>query len=216
MYTLEIKEPNKLYFTSDTHFGHFNICKYCHRPFGSRSEMDTALINNWNEVVPEDGIVIHCGDFTLIHKESLVKYQKILNKLNGQVLLCRGNHDMIPLTNEPIGKLIAVVDIAKINVDGISIIASHYPMLAYPSNYQVYGHIHTLSDGTCQGIDSDVNERLRLTQYDVGVDQNGYAPISFLELYNIFNKKRDNSEKFCHDGWDIFSLLTKEVTNHWS
>lgn len=189
MYTLNIENPDKLFFTSDTHFGHFNIAKYCHRPFESRSDMDKALIDNWNKIVPEDGIVVHCGDFTLIHKEDMALYQKLFNKLNGTILLCRGNHDRIPITTEPNGKLIASVDIAMIRVDGVKIMASHYPMLAYPADYQVFGHIHTLSDGTCYGIDGDVNARLRKTQYDVGVDQNGYKPVSYWQLCDIFRNK---------------------------
>lgn len=189
MYTLKITYPNKLYFTSDTHFGHYNICRYCNRPFESRSDMDNSLIENWNRVVPEDGIVVHCGDFTLIHKEDMDKYQKLFNKLNGTILLCRGNHDMIPLTTEPIGKLIASVDVAMIEVDGKKIMASHYPMLAYPADYQVFGHIHTLSDGSCHGVDGDVNAKLRKTQYDVGVDQNNYTPVSYKQLCGIFKNK---------------------------
>lgn len=99
---------------------------------------------------------------------------------------------MIPIITEPIENLIASVDIAKIEVDGVKIIASHYPMLAYPADYQVFGHIHTMSDGTCHGVDGDVNTKLRKTQYDVGVDQNGYKPISYWELCDIFRNKAKN------------------------
>ena len=189
MYELNVENPDKLFFTSDTHWGHFNISKYCHRPFNSRSEMDNALIDNWNKVVPPDGIVVHCGDFMLPHKEDIKEYEKILKKLNGNILLCRGNHDRIPLSIEPQGKLIAVVDIAMVYADKVKIMASHYPMLAYPADYQVFGHIHTLSDGTCHGIDGDVNNRMRKTQYDVGVDQNGYKPVSYWQLCDIFRNK---------------------------
>lgn len=189
MYELNVENPDKLFFTSDTHWGHFNISKYCHRPFETRSEMDKTLIENWNKVVPEDGIVVHCGDFMLPHKEDIKEYEKILKKLNGTILLCRGNHDRIPLSIAPQGKLKAVVDIVMICVDGVKIMASHYPMLAYPADYQVFGHIHTLSDGTCYGIDGDVNKRMRKTQYDVGVDQNNYTPISYLQLCDIFRNK---------------------------
>ena len=189
MYELTVENPDKLFFTSDTHWGHFNISKYCHRPFNSRSEMDNALIDNWNKVVPPDGIVVHCGDFMLPHKEDIKEYEKILKKLNGNILLCRGNHDRIPLSIEPQGKLIAVVDIAMVYVDGVKIMASHYPMLAYPADYQVFGHIHTLSNGICYGIDGDVNNRMRKTQYDVGVDQNGYKPVSYWQLCDIFRNK---------------------------
>ena len=189
MYELTVENPDKLFFTSDTHWGHFNISKYCHRPFNSRSEMDNALIDNWNKVVPPDGIVVHCGDFMLPHKEDIKEYEKILKKLNGNILLCRGNHDRIPLSIEPQGKLIAVVDIAMAYVDKVKIMASHYPMLAYPADYQVFGHIHTLSNGICYGIDGDVNNRMRKTQYDVGVDQNGYKPVSYWQLCDIFRNK---------------------------
>lgn len=189
MYELTVENPDKLFFTSDTHWGHFNISKYCHRPFESRSEMDNALIDNWNKVVPPDGIVVHCGDFMLPHKEDIKEYEKILKKLNGNILLCRGNHDRIPLSIEPQGKLIAVVDIAMVYADKVKIMASHYPMLAYPADYQVFGHIHTLSNGICYGIDGDVNNRMRKTQYDVGVDQNGYKPVSYWQLCDIFRNK---------------------------
>lgn len=191
MFTLTVVNADKLYFSSDSHFGHFNICKYCHRPFESRSQMDSDLIANWNSVVPEDGVVVHCGDFMLPHKTSDKEYKKIWDKLNFKTLvLCRGNHDRIDCgTYVYDDKTVFVVDIAKIEVEGIDIMACHYPMLAYPADYQVFGHIHTLSDGTCYGIDGDVNDRLRKTQYDVGADQNNYTPVSYWQLVDIFRNK---------------------------
>lgn len=192
MYTLEIENPDKLFFTSDTHLGHFNICKYCHRPFESRSDMDKTLIDNWNKVVPEDGIVVHCGDFMLPHDFSISEYMKYMNKLNGRILLLRGNHDRAELDWEN-EKIISVKDQAMIIVDGVKIFAQHYPCLAYNGDYHVFGHIHTLSDGTCHGIDGDVNAKLRTNQYDVGVDQNGYKPVSYWELCDIFRNKARNA-----------------------
>lgn len=206
MFTIEVKDPDKLFFTSDTHWGHFNICKYCHRPFESRSDMDKTLIENWNSVVPKDAIVVHCGDFMLPHKTGFKEYWKYIEQLNfNELYLCRGNHDRINIGSydqfhpdvypsiahkrfEGIPK-VYVNDIVKINVEGISILASHYPMLAYPTDYQIFGHIHTLADGTCYGIDGDVNHRLRKTQYDVGVDQNGYKPVSYWDWVDIMRNK---------------------------
>lgn len=153
--------------------------------------MDIALIANWNSVVPEDGVVVHCGDFMLPHKTGDKEYKKIWDKLNFKILvLCRGNHDRIDCgTYVYDDKTVIVVDIAMIDVDGIKIMACHYPMLAYPANYQVFGHIHTLCDGTINGIDGDVVDRLRKTQYDVGVDQNNYTPVSYCQLMDIFRNK---------------------------
>ena len=191
MYTLNIEDPDKLFLTSDSHLGHFNICKYCHRPFQSRSEMDHTLIKNWNAVVPEDGIVVHCGDFMLPHNEDIKEYNKYLNQLHGRVLLLRGNHDRASL-DWVSDKLIAVRDQAMIIVDGVKIFAQHYPCAAFTGDYHVYGHIHTLADGTCYGIDGDVTKMMRKNTYDVGVDQNGYTPVSYWQLCDIFRKKMNN------------------------
>ena len=191
MYTLNIEDPDKLFLTSDSHYGHFNICKYCHRPFQSRSEMDQTLIKNWNAVVPEDGIVVHCGDFMLPHNEDIKEYNKYLNRLHGRVLLLRGNHDRASL-DWVSDKLIAVRDQAMIVVDGVKIFAQHYPCAAFNGDYHVYGHIHTLADGTCYGIDGDVTKVMRKNTYDVGVDQNGYTPVSYWQLCDIFRKKMNN------------------------
>ena len=191
MYTLNIEDPDKLFLTSDSHLGHFNICKYCHRPFTSRSEMDQTLIKNWNAVVPEDGIVVHCGDFMLPHNEDIKEYNKYLNQLHGRVLLLNGNHDRASL-DWVSDKLIAVRDQAMIIVDGVKIFAQHYPCAAFTGDYHVYGHIHTLADGTCYGIDGDVTKMMRKNTYDVGVDQNGYTPVSYWQLCDIFRKKMNN------------------------
>ena len=150
--------------------------------------MDQTLIKNWNEVVPEDGIVVHCGDFMLPHNEDIKEYNRYLNQLNGRVLLLRGNHDRASL-DWVSDKLIAVRDQAMIVVDGVKIYAQHYPCAAFNGDYHIYGHVHTLSDGICYGIDGDVKKVMKRTTYDVGVDQNNYTPISYWQLCDIIRKQ---------------------------
>nr|DAU59185.1 MAG TPA: metallophosphatase domain protein [Crassvirales sp.] len=187
-YTLKIDNPSKVFFTSDSHFTHFNVARLCNRPYSSRSEMNQGLINNWNNVVPEDGVVIHCGDFMLPHKIGYKEYSKYINKLNGTIYLTRGNHDKIDLGNYD-DKLI-VNDCMYIQVEKTLIYAQHYPCLAFNGDIQVFGHIHTLSDGKVHGLDSDVPDKLKFNQYDVGVDQNNYTPINYNQLINIINERQ--------------------------
>lgn len=192
MYTITL-DPNKTWFTSDLHLNHANIINYCGRPFSGRADMNQTLINNWNSVVPKDGVVVCCGDFTLIHEESLKDYEKLASKLNGRILLIRGNHDRVPLVIEdnPESKFIAIVDMAKINLNGTKIMAVHYPLLSHLGEYQVYGHVHTSSDGIIHGLDAPIMAKLNATQYDVGVDQNNFTPISWKQLSNIFKQRKN-------------------------
>lgn len=195
MFTINIEDSTKLFFTSDTHFDHYNIARYCNRPFESRSQMNQSLIGNWNAVVPEDGIVIHCGDFMLPHKEDIKAYWKHINKLNGTIYLCRGNHDRIAIgiydtkgirhdITEAISDIkLVVVDIMTVIVGDTKIFAQHYPCITFNANYQVFGHIHTQNDGMCHNLaDESVRQMIQTNQYDVGVDQNDYKPISYEQL----------------------------------
>ena len=70
---IENKNKHKLYFTSDTHFGHGAIISHANRPFLNISEHDEELIKRWNQIVPKDGIVIHQGDFSLKLKSAKLK-----------------------------------------------------------------------------------------------------------------------------------------------
>ena len=57
------RKPNqKVFFTSDLHIGHENILSFCNRPFTNTSEMNKALIDNWNSVVGKADIVFNLGD----------------------------------------------------------------------------------------------------------------------------------------------------------
>ena len=39
-----------VFFTSDTHFNHTNIIRFCSRPFKDVEHMNETLIANWNRV----------------------------------------------------------------------------------------------------------------------------------------------------------------------
>lgn len=57
--------PEHTFFTSDTHFNHANIIRFCNRPFKDVEQMNETLIANWNRVVGTNDIVFHLGDFCL-------------------------------------------------------------------------------------------------------------------------------------------------------
>jgi len=80
---------SKRWFTSDTHYGHRNVIKYCNRPYKDIDEMHAAMIEQWNKQVAPTDHVYHLGDFSLNPKWSKL----IVPMLNGTKELISGNHD---------------------------------------------------------------------------------------------------------------------------
>lgn len=99
--------------TSDTHFGHKAIIKYCNRPFKDAKTMDRTMIKRWNRVVQPKDTVYHLGDFGLTSKKRKIK---IFNKLNGKKILILGNHDKTIAHNESIGFDKVVKSLVKGNI----------------------------------------------------------------------------------------------------
>lgn len=79
-----------IYFTSDTHFFHANVIKYCNRPFDNVFEMNAKLTSNWNEIVRPTDFVYHIGD-TLMGQRA--QWGDTIKNLNGYKILIKGNHD---------------------------------------------------------------------------------------------------------------------------
>jgi len=179
-------QHDKVWFTSDPHFNHANIIKYCKRPFDNVEVMNEVLIDNWNMVVGEDDLIICCGDFSLGSSNSAVN---VLNKLNGHKLLIRGNHEKSVLNSREAMDFFdgGVYDLLEITVldeevsDGFQdIILCHYPMVVWDKSHrgswQLFGHVHGMLDG---------DKRLSPNQMDIGVDSNGFRPISYQEVKEI-------------------------------
>lgn len=178
-------DGSNIFFTSDTHFGHSRIIDFCNRPFNDVEEMNQKLIKNWNAKIPKDGIVFHLGDF--FFGGSAVFYE-IISQLNGRIYLCTGNHDrhnFRPAYND------FFEDISYkyyIKVEGQKILMLHEPLLCYSHCYgdynkldwQLFGHVH--SGPLSTGADDARLKYLLKGQYDVGVDNNNFTPISFYEL----------------------------------
>ena len=187
---------DKLFFTSDPHFFHENIIKFCDRPFESVEEMNLALINNWNNKVPPDAHIFILGDLML--KGSIDMARHILGRLNGIKHIIWGNHDYQNKLNRPtitdmfesFGDIIEIiVDDEEISGDGQRVVMCHYPMLSWNGSvrgtWQLFGHIHS------GPLSSSKEKDIRLTpaQYDVGVDNNNFTPLSYEEVKAIVTKQ---------------------------
>ena len=78
------------FWTSDQHFGHANIIRYCHRPFRDVPAMNEGLIERWNATVGPDDEVWVLGDVAMGEIERSLA---CVRRLNGRKVLVTGNHD---------------------------------------------------------------------------------------------------------------------------
>lgn len=154
------------WFTADTHFGHANIIKYCNRPFKSVDEMNEKLISNWNSIVQEGDTVYHLGDF------SFRGYYRYKNRLNGKIILLRGNHDDIKQTS--------IQDMA-VGLSGKLWYLSHIPPLENRQKFCLCGHIHDKWKSKRIGNKYIIN---------VGVDVWQFRPINIQQILHEINKLR--------------------------
>ena len=187
-------DGSKIFFTSDTHFGHEHILKFCDRPFKDVEEMNYKLIDNWNKKVPHDGLVFHLGDFAWGGGHDT--WKKIRDQLNGEIILIKGNHDIKNMTATAEQELFKYATWQMlVEIEGRKVYLNHVPFLCYGGTYrdpkglvyQLFGHVH--SGPGKKGTDIPRMQYLFPTQYDVGVDNNNYEPISWNDVNEKIGKQ---------------------------
>lgn len=183
------------FFTSDTHFNHANIIKFCNRPFKDVEQMNDVMIANWNSVIGKDDTVFHLGDFCL---GGAAEWTKILDRLNGKIYIIIGNHDLKNIRQGFISRFEHVAMQMRIEIGKKRIYLCHYPFLCFEGSYkddvwQLFGHVHTRRSNS--GIDAGRLQYLYPTQYDVGVDNNNFTPVSFGQVKRIIDKQVEQSKE---------------------
>jgi calcineurin-like phosphoesterase family protein len=177
---------NDIYFTSDTHFGHANIIKYCNRPFESVEENDECLITQWNARVRPGDRVYHLGDFAF----GDARYVKnIIRRLNGQIHFIFGNHDKVIDRNKDVQDMFASCqtykEVAVTDPDlgkRHKLVLFHYPIEIWNKRHHGAWHLHGHSHGKCPSPEWQ-------PRVDVGVDVWNYTPVSYEEVKKHMSKK---------------------------
>ena len=172
---------NDIFFTSDTHFNHENICKLSNRPFQSLEEMTEKYVETWNSQVSNSDRIHHLGDFALSWgKKHAEPVDKILSRLNGQKFLITGNHDRNEVINNR--RWVSVRDYCELKIDfgGVHkqrIVMCHYPLRSWNQMHR-NGNWSWMLHGHCHGTLKDIGGKI----WDVGVDNNNHRPISIDEV----------------------------------
>ncbi|MFX0033463.1 MAG: metallophosphoesterase, partial [Candidatus Hermodarchaeota archaeon] len=169
-----------IWFTADFHLSHKNIIDYCNRPFNSIEEMDKAIIKNLEECVKSSDMLYFLGDLTF--KQTIARdFFERFNDLEIHFII--GNHDSKEVIKLAEKHCISISNLKDIIIEDQSITLCHYAMRVWNKSHfnawQLYGHSHA-------GL-SPIGK-----QYDVGVDNNHFFPVSFENLKVIMKKQPDN------------------------
>lgn len=158
-----------IWFTSDTHFNHQNILRYCNRPYASVEEMNFALVHNWQQTVKAGDDVYFLGDFCI----SREKYaREILDMLPGRKFLITGNHDNAKIKTAPNWAMVSPYH--ELQLPNLLLVLCHYPFAVWNRCHYGSINLHGHSHGTFK--------RLSSRQVDVGVDCWDYKPVSLADV----------------------------------
>jgi calcineurin-like phosphoesterase family protein len=168
-----------IFFTSDTHYNHQNILKYCpNRKFNNIDDHNECLIKAWNDVVSENDVVFHLGDFAFGRIEDSLS---ILDKLKGKKVLIAGNHDVrhlnYSLFRDHFNSIKFGYHEVEVSFQGRNtlVVLCHYPLESF--NKMRYGSFHL--HGHCHTPPGELKVRAMDHRKDVGVDsRDDHAPWS--------------------------------------
>ena len=167
-----------IWFTSDFHFGHFNIIRYCNRPFANAQEMDAAILDRTNACVKPNDILYFLGDFCLSGTEKVIAYRQRL--VCSTIHFIEGNHDRITCKLPHLFASWGVLSEVKIAKQRI--VFCHYAMKVWPHHAQGAWHLYGHSHGNLP------DEPLSLS-LDVGVDTHDFRPWHFDEIEAVMKRK---------------------------
>lgn len=175
-----------IWFTSDTHFGHHNIIRYCNRPFADIDHMNETLISNWNSKVKNTDVVYHLGDVIFSHKKDVTL--NLLRRLNGTKHIVWGNHDkyknlILEAGFIDCGSLSEITIPLGGNNLTQKIVLCHYPMVSWNGAFHGVIHLHGHVHGTLP-FDKTLN------RMDVGVDNVNFFPVNIHDINEKFRQMR--------------------------
>lgn len=164
------------FYTSDLHFFHRKIVQFTNRGEVTTQENHEGwLVSLWNSQVKSGDLVYILGDLSF---GRLKQTKEVLTKLNGQIIVVKGNHDstedLIELEKE--GYISKWYQYKEIKIGETSTVLFHFPISSWHRQHYGSWHLHGHSHGSFQGQGKIL---------DVGIDS----------AYNIFGEHKFFTEE---------------------
>lgn len=187
---------SNVYFSSDFHFSHQNICRgvtrwdksdpavleLATRDFQTLEDMNSTLVGNINSTVGPDDTLFFLGDWSFGGFGRVTEFSSLLHCQNIHFVL--GNHDHHIEVNRELcqSRFLSVSNYLHLKVEdsGQEIILSHYPFATWNNlrrgAWHLYGHLHRKGNAVL-GPGKTM---------DVGIDGHpDFRPYSFQEVSDL-------------------------------
>ena len=193
---IKLEPTQQLYFTSDTHYMHKNICRGTTswgnaddftRDFDTLDQMNDRIVNGINAAVGQDDILFHLGDWSFGGFEMIEQFRNRINCRNIHLIL--GNHDHhIERDRENIRRLFTSVNqYLELEVKGKeweqNYVLMHYPIISWNKMndgvIHLHGHVHLSADRRIG----------KGKTMDVGVDGNGLNPLHTSDIKRLMSNQ---------------------------
>jgi calcineurin-like phosphoesterase family protein len=189
---------SNLWFTSDTHYHHKNIVRgttnwdtfkpgtshQSTRDFDTLEEHDATLVENINELVHENDVLWHIGDWSFGGHEQIAIFRRQLRCKHINLIFGNHDHHIEPL-NSPYRNLFDSCQYYKeiaIKADNkwgqvhkTMICMFHYGQRVWNQSHHSALHLYGHSHGTLPGFGRSM---------DVGVDTNNLYPYHLDEIFD--------------------------------
>ena len=189
---ITLKEGQDIFFTSDTHINHKNICRGVTswtgnsnrtRDFDDLEKMNSTIIDNINCRVGQDDILVHLGDFSFGGHQHIPEFRQRIICQN--IVFVLGNHDEhIQKNTDNYQTLVSSVQqYLELEVSDSKFVLSHFPIASWNNmskgSMHLHGHVH-------------FNKTMKLgpgKMLDVGMDGNDFTPYSLREVIELLKDR---------------------------
>lgn len=181
---------SNIYFSSDFHLNHSNICgpkisqwKSGYRDFDTLDQMNQTILQNINKTVKFDDTLYFLGDFCFGGHEKTPHWRNQIRCQN--IYWYKGNHDSYQWRYKDM--FIKTRDVDMIEIYKQKIFLSHYKHGIWEGSHKgywhLYGHSHASAEHWVIG-----------KSMDVGIDNaykilGEYRPFSFDEIKKLMDKR---------------------------
>ena len=201
---IKIDTNTNVWVTSDTHFSHKNICRGITnwrlpngevpveqtRDFATIEKMNTAIVNNINQVVGQDDILIHLGDWSFGGYEQIREFWDRLICKNIHLILGNHDHHIDRNRDGSQGLFQSVSHYNTVEIGDYKFQLMHYPISSWDGLNKGVMHLH----GHCH---LPTNKRFGVgKRMDVGMDGHPeFRPYNLIrEVVPLLKKRPIKSE----------------------